>query len=862
MSKKNKKTCRIVVAGDISIDWLHYSVSGEPMSTDSEAKASNWRLNPGTRMVAKPGGALLLARMVKSATKAKIDAPKLDNLEKISPVKTVHSVVQLDAFPASKSNNDKSPDCFRIKQECGFAGPENGNPTPRQVNKNISNADIVILDDAGNGFRDNKLVWPRALAKGRKPIIIFKMNQPIAQGALWRTVLNRHAERTVVVVSADDLRAEGVNISQRLSWERTAKDFMWQLVHNPTLKALRHCQHLIVRFGIDGAIYSRLKDKSVIKSQFYYDPLMVENGFGNEYPGGMLGFNSAFVTSLAAWIAQKKGKNKKKLEGIGEGVKDAIYSARRLYVEGFGPIDKQQPDYPCGKIFGSKTSQDALLASIPIPIPTDFESVYPESWGILENKSRSQLEKLARNIVLKGINKSTKRAPIGEFGLLKTLDRTEIESFYSIKNLILEYLQTPTTQRPLSIAVFGPPGSGKSFGVTEVAKSVAPGKIKTITFNVSQFQTQDDLSKAFHKVRNIVLGGDVPLVFFDEFDSAKDEKLGWLKFFLAPMQDGEFKDGESMHPIGRAIFVFAGGTSSRYEDFCCGKETDPEQEKYVQRFVEVKGPDFISRLRGYVNILGIDAKDDKLYMVRRAIILRSILERFYPNLIENETKKVRIDPAVLAAIINVRKYKHGVRSMGAILEMSLLVGRRRFEQACLPSEEQLKLHVDATEFKRLVDLDVLIPSLREKLGKVIHEHYRKNQKGKKKHDDPSMKEWSQLDPGLRRSNRQQARDIPEKLRSVGCAYIPVIGRKVKQFHFTKNELNTLAKKEHKRWLKERIQDGWVYGEKRCVKKKISPYLIEWEKLDDAVKQNDYDVIEHIPLLMESADLEIIRLNNE
>ncbi|MBK8280226.1 MAG: hypothetical protein IPK94_09000 [Saprospiraceae bacterium] len=59
----------------------------------------------------------------------------------------------------------------------------------------------------------------------------------------------------------------------------------------------------------------------------------------------------------------------------------------------------------------------------------------------------------------------------------------------------------------------------------------------------------------------ISTSGKTPLIFFDEFDTAYNSKaLGWIQYFLAPMQDGVFKDGEKLHPLGKAIFVFAGGT--------------------------------------------------------------------------------------------------------------------------------------------------------------------------------------------------------------------------------------------------------------------------------------------------------------
>lgn len=130
---------------------------------------------------------------------------------------------------------------------------------------------------------------------------------------------------------------------------------------------------------------------------------------------------------------------------------------------------------------------------------------------------------------------------------------------------------------------------------------------------------------AFHKVRDLSLEEKIPLVFFDEFDSAFEGKLGWLKYFLSPMQDGKFREGDAIHPIGKAIFVFAGGMSSTFNKFC-GKDIENENEKkqFTREFEGSKGPDFISRLRGYVNILGPNQTDkewDQLFIIRRAMML-------------------------------------------------------------------------------------------------------------------------------------------------------------------------------------------------------------------------------------------------
>ena len=48
----------------------------------------------------------------------------------------------------------------------------------------------------------------------------------------------------------------------------------------------------------------------------------------------------------------------------------------------------------------------------------------------------------------------------------------------------------------------------------------------------------------------------------------------------------------------------------------------------------------------------------------------------------------------------------------------------------------------------------------------------------------------------------------------------------------------LAKNVHDNWAKERIKQGWKYGEKRDDMKKETPCLVEYEKLPEEEKLYD------------------------
>jgi hypothetical protein len=117
--------------------------------------------------------------------------------------------------------------------------------------------------------------------------------------------------------------------------------------------------------------------------------------------------------------------------------------------------------------------------------------------------------------------------------------------------------------------------------------------------------------------------------------------------------------------------------------------------------------------------------------------------------------------------------------------------------------------------------------------------------------------WSELDESRKESNRAQARDIPVKLRSIGCTIAPLHDISAPEFAFTDEEFETLTIAEHKRWVTERLKSGWQLGPKD-IKRKTSPYLIPFEELPDDIADADRDAVRQIPAALALVDLQIIR----
>jgi hypothetical protein len=110
---------------------------------------------------------------------------------------------------------------------------------------------------------------------------------------------------------------------------------------------------------------------------------------------------------------------------------------------------------------------------------------------------------------------------------------------------------------------------------------------------------------------------------------------------------------------------------------------------------------------------------------------------------------------------------------------------------------------------------------------------------------------------LKESNRHQASQIMEKLRRIECDIrLPVSGQPA-AFTFEPAEEEILAEMEHDRWVDERQMAGWRLGP-RDPEKKVSPYLVAWDKLDDEIKEYDRDAVRGIPGILAEVGLEIYR----
>jgi len=279
-----------------------------------------------------------------------------------------------------------------------------------------------------------------------------------------------------------------------------------------------------------------------------------------------------------------------------------------------------------------------------------------------------------------------KRFSIKKFGQLYAFTTLEVSQLTALQNLIARYVLEQSPTRPLCLAVFGPPGSGKSYAVKQIRKMAEAQvndprlKLPLTVVNLTQVSDSIELGRVIARIAGEQDEDTVPIIFFDEFDAPRSSApYGWLQWFLAPMHDGEFLHEGATIRLRRAVYVFAGGTADTMSEFSAPQLLDT--------FRAAKGPDFISRLRGYLDVKGPNAEPRAL---RRAILLRNELQN---RTTREEHNGIRLKHEVGRALLGAGRYRHGARSIAAIVDLS------DFRNAIfgwneLPEDHLVELHID------------------------------------------------------------------------------------------------------------------------------------------------------------------------
>lgn len=641
--------------------------------------------------------------------------------------------------------------------------------------------------------------------------IIIKEKKQYCEYISGKSLKVAFAQERIPLMTMDHLRELDFPISRNISYERTVDEFLVQLATNDTLRPLRNRREMVVLLNEQGAL----------------------------------------ILSQGRWTLYFTPEQ-------GEGA--ALSPDANLYAV----LKSLQTRRKKGEVTSVTVPERSLKALVAGTSPFCILDEYCK-------KEPGRYLQVAEKIVVEGTDTLFHNVPVCCYNKLSTVDKSEMENYNTIQALMEEYIlrcngAEPGEQiQPLSIAVFGYPGSGKSFGVRQIAAT--GGIFEVSSINLSQCADPQDFFEALDEAINCA-NGRIPLVFFDEFDSElAGISRGWLRYFLAPMQDGEYTTKGRTRTIDRAVFVFAGGTAHTFREF----NTRRDSEEYAA-FVKAKGPDFVSRLKGILNIRSLNRTDvsDRSYIIRRAMVLRTQIVRNVPSIYDAQTGRVNISHSLLSALLRVSEYRHDARSLGFVLAMCRLSREKRFTPSNLPMDTQLDIHLDVEDFRRKLIFEQIMGQMVETYARTAHENYQKrwlemqSLQTEPTVPDTALREeladWDSLKECYKESYRSRIRYMGEYLVSfdtrIGIRPMePNSADAITELYGP--DLEELARVEHERWMNDKFMDGWQSGDPD-PELKHSTQLVPYEELSEETRDFIRREIRQMPLLLREIGYELYR----
>jgi voltage-gated potassium channel Kch len=139
------------------------------------------------------------------------------------------------------------------------------------------------------------------------------------------------------------------------------------------------------------------------------------------------------------------------------------------------------------------------------------------------------------------------------------------------------------------------------------------------------------------------------------------------------------------------------------------------------------------------------------------------------------------------------------------------------------------------------------------LARRIHEYRR----GMARAEGSDIPTWEELSAAEQESSRAQARDIPVKLRKLGYKIVPADDTRDVEHRLSEQDIETLTRDDHLRWWKNRIAEGWTYGDVRDDAQKRHPNMRPFDQLAPDDPEKVRILLRALPQLLASLRFRIV-----
>lgn len=554
--------------------------------------------------------------------------------------------------------------------------------------------------------------------------LFFKEQVNFINSLLNRTDI---AKKLNIILNIDILRRIGIEIDKNIPWDRLLFKMISKIIEKELKPRFGDLKKLTIYFKGAGVLV--LDSLNIDTLSLFYDPRETENSWYLNRPGKIHGDLDIIASSLLLTDTNKDITQQ-------EALKIALTIIREKHMEGRGEYKGEEESRKWGynqnreleiikNHFKSRNIVESekynFYSTIPYSQYLLKNSKQNISYSIFESLIGSSYEKIIQKglqIIVNGHKNELKGLPFIKYDKYITYDFREINDLNKIETLLIDYIKQEKDRHPIAFTVFGSPGTGKSFVIQELAKHISSDRFEILQYNLSQLPEKRFIIPIFHAIRDVSIKKRIPLVIFDEFDT---DKLSWLKMFLSPIQDAEFSDRGDTFSFGKSVFFFCGSCYSSFEEF---------SSKILHDQSIDKGSDFLSRISAYLNVMGInqeksiisteniqkynDPFSNYLYIIRRAVVLRSLIEKNWSNLINIDTKKANISLSIIQGFLRADEFYFGIRSMETILKISNIKESNDFGKSELPPVHFIRPNV-SDDFLQYVNSNKIDNSIIDEL---------------------------------------------------------------------------------------------------------------------------------------------------
>lgn len=118
--------------------------------------------------------------------------------------------------------------------------------------------------------------------------------------------------------------------------------------------------------------------------------------------------------------------------------------------------------------------------------------------------------------------------------------------------------------------------------------------------------------------------------------------------------------------------------------------------------------------------------------------------------------------------------------------------------------------------------------------------------------------YAELPEEFKEQNRAVVRSIYSKLVSAGYS-VTVSDKSPILIDFSLEEVELMARMEHERWVRAKLEAGWTYGAvtDRASKQHVS--IVPWDDLSSLEKEKDRRIVQAIPEILAAADFVVARM---